>query len=60
MGGPATGPATRSTTVNDYFRRWTDTALSTRLHHALYAEFLRLAERDPALHVNPAIIDSQS
>jgi transposase len=45
-------------TVNDYFRRWTDDGTLDRLHHALYAECRDLAERKAS--PSAAIIDSQS
>jgi transposase len=45
VGGLAEGPATAET-VNDYFRRWTDDGTLDRLHHALYAEWRDLAERE--------------
>jgi transposase len=45
-------------TVNDYFRRWTDDGTLDRLHHALYAECRELAEREAS--PSAAIIDSQS
>ena len=45
-------------TVNDYFRRWTDDGTLDRLHHALYAECRALAEREAG--PSAAIIDSQS
>ena len=45
-------------TVNDYFRRWTDDGTMGRIHHTLYVLCRELAERE----ANPtaAIIDSQS
>ena len=45
-------------TVNDYFRRWTDDGTLDRLHHALYTECRDLAEREAS--PSAAIIDSQS
>jgi transposase len=45
-------------TVNDYFRRWTDDGTLDRLHYALYAECRELAEREAS--PSAAIIDSQS
>ena len=45
-------------TVNDYFRRWTDDGTLDRLHYALYAECRDLAEREAS--PSAAIIDSQS
>ena len=45
-------------TVNDYFRRWTDDRTLDRIHHALYVECRRLADRKAS--PTAAIIDSQS
>jgi transposase len=45
-------------TVNDYFRRWTDDGTLDRLHHALYTECRDLAQREAS--PSAAIIDSQS
>ena len=44
-------------TVNDYFRRWTDDRTLDRIHHALYVECRQLAERKAS--PTAAIIDSQ-
>jgi transposase len=45
-------------TVNDYFRRWTDDRTLDRIHHALYVECRQLADRKAS--PTAAIIDSQS
>lgn len=45
-------------TVNDYFRRWTDDRTLDRIHHALYVAYREKADRDASPSV--AIIDSQS
>jgi transposase len=45
-------------TVNDYFRRWTDDRTLDRIHHALYVECRGLADRKAS--PTAAIIDSQS
>src|SRR5271157_849796 len=47
-----------STTIHDYFRRWTDDRTLNRLHQALYVRCREQADRE----ANPtaAIIDSQS
>jgi transposase len=47
-----------STTIHDYFRRWTDDRTLDRLHQALYVRCRELAER--AASPTAAIIDSQS
>jgi transposase len=45
-------------TVNDYFRRWSDDGTLDRIHHALYVQCRELAGRKASPSV--AIIDSQS
>jgi transposase len=45
-------------TVNDYFRRWSDDGTLDRIHHALYVQCRELAGREASPTV--AIIDSQS
>ena len=45
-------------TVNDYFRRWTDDRTLARLHHALYVACREQAGREAS--PTAAIIDSQS
>jgi transposase len=47
-----------STTIHDYFRRWTDDRTLDRLHQALYIRCRDLADR--AASPTAAIIDSQS
>jgi len=47
-----------STTIHDYFRRWTDDRTLDRLHQALYVRCRELADR--ASSPTAAIIDSQS
>ncbi len=47
-----------STTIHDYFRRWTDDRTLDRLHQALYVRCRELADR--AASPTAAIIDSQS
>jgi transposase len=47
-----------STTIHDYFRRWTDDRTLDRLHRALYVRCRELADR--AASPTAAIIDSQS
>jgi transposase len=44
-------------TVNDYFRRWTDDGTLDRLHHALYAECRERAEREasPSAAITPGV-----
>jgi len=45
-------------TVNDYFRRWTDDRTLDRIRHALYVACREKADREASPTV--AIIDSQS
>ena len=45
-------------TVNDYFRRWTDDRTLDRVHHTLYEKCRELAGREAS--PTAAIIDSQS
>ena len=45
-------------TVNDYFRRWTDDRTLDRIHHVLYVACREKADREASPSV--AIIDSQS
>lgn len=45
-------------TVNDYFRRWSDDRTLDRIHHALYVQCREQAERKAS--PTAAIIDSQS
>ncbi len=47
-----------STTIHDYFRRWTDDRTLDRLHQALYVRCRELADR--ASSPTAAIIESQS
>jgi transposase len=47
-----------STTIHDYFRRWTDDRTLDRLHEALYVRCRELANREAS--PTAAIIDSQS
>jgi transposase len=47
-----------STTIHDYFRRWTDDRTLDRLHYELYVRCRELADR--AASPMAAIIDSQS
>jgi transposase len=45
-------------TVHDYFVEWHCDGTLTRIHHMLYAEARKLADRKPA--ATTAIVDSQS
>jgi transposase len=45
-------------TVNDYFRRWSEDGTLDRIHHALYVRCRELAGREAS--PTAAIIDSQS
>jgi transposase len=47
-----------STTIHDYFRRWTDDRTLDRLHETLYVRCRELANREAS--PTAAIIDSQS
>ena len=47
-----------SSTLNDYFRRWTDDRTLDRLHQALYIRCRELADREAS--PTAAVIDSQS